>query len=71
MKIRFTTSVAGERFSFDHDEVATLPDAQAREFIRARQAVEVVEQAVAPAPETAIGRGARRARKSLGALFRG
>jgi hypothetical protein len=62
MKIRFITSVAGERFSYDHDEVVDLPPVAAREFLRARQAVRVEEeQAVAPPPEQATAPAAETA----------
>lgn len=58
MRIKFITSVAGARFSYDYDEEVELPPEVAREFLKAGQAVVVredgVERAVASAPERAV-----------------
>lgn len=75
MKIEFTTGVAGARFAYEPGEQVDLPIDQARAFIKARQAVQVVEPlpleaAAKTAPETASGRGGRRRTlKNLGGLL--
>lgn len=69
MKIKFTDSVAGARFAYRTGEVVDLPDAVAREFLQARQAVQHdVEEAVVAAPENATKRrGGSRGRGLFGA----
>lgn len=57
MRIQFTTSVAGARFDYAPEEIVDLPRDQALEFIRLRQAVELKEEAVAPARERATASG--------------
>lgn len=58
MRIKFITSVAGARFSYDYDEEVELPPEVAREFLQAGQAVVVredgVERAITSAPERAV-----------------
>lgn len=53
MLVKFTTSVAGARFSFRNKQVADVSEGLAREFIRAGQAI-----AVAPAVMRKHKRGA-------------
>lgn len=57
MKIRFTDSVAGANFAYRKNQVVDLRVDLAKEFLRARQAVEFVEQAVQAAPEQAVASG--------------
>lgn len=57
MKIEFVTSVAGARFSYDHGEIVDMTPEQAKEFLRARQAIVFKEKEVEAAPEKAVAAG--------------
>lgn len=61
MKIQFTTSVAGERFSYRFKQVADLRDDLAQAFIKAGQAVKFKEPSAARRRGAAIVETAIRA----------
>ena len=78
MKIKFLDSVAGANFAYRRNQVVDLRVDVAKEFIRAKQAIVVVDDvpaaqqtATAAAPEVAAQRagGRRRNLRNLGGLL--